>query len=150
MIPRPYRLRRLRERLRARACDQGSLSLFFAVVTVALLMLMGLIVDGGGALTARNRAESLAQEAARAAGQQLDAAQAVQGEAIVADPDAAAAAARDYLASAGASGSASVGEGGTALSVTVHDTYQARFAGLIGMGTITVTGTAHANLHTGE
>ncbi|MFF8848117.1 hypothetical protein ACF08N_36455 [Streptomyces sp. NPDC015127] len=40
---------------------------------------MGLLVDGGGALNVANRATSLAQEAARTAGQRLDPASAIEG-----------------------------------------------------------------------
>ncbi|MEU7205404.1 pilus assembly protein TadG-related protein [Streptomyces sp. NPDC045470] len=128
--------------------DRGSMSVFFALATVAILMVMGLLVDGGGALNAANRATSLAQEAARTAGQQLDPAQAVQGTAITIDPDAAAGAARDYLAAQGVQGGAAVTDGGKNLTVTVTDTYHTYFAQFVGKSTITVTGTATAHLQT--
>ncbi|MFF3632098.1 TadE/TadG family type IV pilus assembly protein [Streptomyces sp. NPDC002164] len=51
--------------------DRGSTTVFFALSTIAILMVIGLLVDGGGALIAGNRATSLAQEAARAAGRQI-------------------------------------------------------------------------------
>jgi Flp pilus assembly protein TadG len=133
--------------LRARRED-GSMSLFFAVTTVGLLMVMGLLVDGGGALNASNCAESLAQEAARTAGQQLDPAQAIEGTAITIDPDAAQAAAQDYLAAAGVQGDVQITDDGQTMTVTVHDTYTTYFAQLIGKGTINVTGTATAHLQT--
>lgn len=140
----------LRNRLAAlrRRRDGGSMSLFFALTTVALLMVMGLLVDGGGALNASNRAESLAQEAARTAGQQLDPAQAIQGTAITIDPDAAAAAAQDYLAAAGVQGDVQISNDGKTMTVTVQDTYNTYFAQLLGKGTITVTGSASAHLQT--
>jgi Flp pilus assembly protein TadG len=128
--------------------DRGSMSLFFALTAVALLMVMGLLVDGGGALNAANRATSAAQEAARAAGQQLDVAQAVEGSAITLDPDAAVAAAQDYLAAAGLEGSAEVTDGGRSLTVNVRDSYSTYFAQFVGVGTISVTGTATAHLQT--
>ncbi|WP_330279142.1 pilus assembly protein [Streptomyces sp. NBC_00569] len=128
--------------------DRGSMSLFFAVTTVALLMVMGLLVDGGGALNASSRATSLAQEAARTAGQQLDPAQAIEGTAITIDPDAAQAAAQDYLAAAGVQGDVTIDGNGRTLTVTVHDTYNTYFAQLVGKGTINVTGTATAHLQT--
>ncbi|MET7607061.1 pilus assembly protein TadG-related protein [Streptomyces avermitilis] len=133
--------------LRARR-DDGSMSLFFAVTTVGLLMVMGLLVDGGGALNASNRAESLAQEAARTAGQQLDPAQAIEGTAITIDPDAAQGAARGYLAAAGVQGNVQISDGGQTMTVTVHDTYHTYFAQLLGKGTISVTGSATAHLQT--
>ncbi|WP_394426995.1 TadE/TadG family type IV pilus assembly protein [Streptomyces sp. SGAir0957] len=124
------------------------MSVFFALATVGLLMVMGLLVDGGGALNAANRATSLAQEAARTAGQQLDDAQAVQGTAIIVDPDAAAGAARDYLANAHAQGDVQIIDGGQRLSVTVTSEYHTYFAQLVGKSTITVNGTATAHLQT--
>ncbi|MFJ5779254.1 pilus assembly protein TadG-related protein [Streptomyces sp. NPDC093094] len=128
--------------------DRGSMSLFLAISALAVLMVMGLLVDGGGALNASNRATSLAQEAARTASQQLDPAQAIQGTAITIDPDAARAAALDYLAAADVQGDVTVTDGGQRLTVTVRDTYSTRFASLLGVGTIHVDGTATAQLQT--
>ncbi|MFI8200794.1 TadE/TadG family type IV pilus assembly protein [Streptomyces sp. NPDC085942] len=128
--------------------EEGSVSMFFALATIAVLMVMGLLVDGGGALNAANRATSLAQEAARTAGQQIDPAQAIEGTAITIDPDAAVGAAQDYLAAAGVQGDVQVTDGGQGLRVTVHDTYTTLFAQFVGRGTIHVTGTATAQLMT--
>ncbi|MGW2016831.1 TadE/TadG family type IV pilus assembly protein [Streptomyces sp. NPDC001927] len=132
----------------ARGRDRGSMSTYFALSTLAILMVMGLLVDGGGALNAANRATSLAQEAARTAGQQIDPAQAIEGTAITIDPDAAAAAAQDYLAAAGVQGTVTVTDGGLSILVTVNDTYDTFFAQFVGKGTIHVTGTATAHLQT--
>ncbi|MGW6564947.1 TadE/TadG family type IV pilus assembly protein [Streptomyces sp. NPDC054975] len=132
----------------SRSRDRGSMSLYFALSTLAILMVMGLLVDGGGALNAANRATSLAQEAARAAGQQLDPAQAIEGTAITIDPDAAVGAAQDYLADAGVQGNVTVTDGGQTITVAVTDTYNTFFAQFVGKGTITVTGTAKAHLQT--
>ncbi|MCX4826204.1 hypothetical protein OG883_41800 [Streptomyces sp. NBC_01142] len=124
------------------------MSTFFAVSTLAILMVMGLLVDGAGALNAGNRVTSLAQEAARTAGQQLDPAQAVEGTAITIDPDAAVGAAQDYLAAANVQGDVQITNGGQTLTVTVHDTYDTYFAQFVGKSTINVTGTAKAHLQT--
>ncbi|MFE5108381.1 pilus assembly protein TadG-related protein [Streptomyces sp. NPDC056663] len=124
------------------------MSIFFALSALAILMVMGLLVDGGGALNAGNRATSLAQEAARTAGQQLDPAQAIEGTAITIDPDAAVGAAQDYLAAANVQGDVQITNGEQTLTVTVHDTYTTHFATFVGMSTINVTGTAHAHLQT--
>ncbi|MFE7111185.1 pilus assembly protein TadG-related protein [Streptomyces sp. NPDC057575] len=139
---------RRRAALSARRRDRGSMSLFFALSSLAILMVMGLLVDGGGALNAGNRATSLAQEAARTAGQQLDPAQAVEGTAITIDPDAAVGAVQDYLAAAGVQGDVQITDGGQSLTVTVHATYDTYFAQFVGVGTINVTGTAKAHLQT--
>ncbi|MET7563686.1 pilus assembly protein TadG-related protein [Streptomyces sp. NPDC005479] len=124
------------------------MSIFFALSALAILMVMGLLVDGGGALNAGNRATSLAQEAARTAGQQLDPAQAIEGTAITIDPDAAVGAAQDYLAAANVQGDVHITNNGQTLTVTVHDTYTTHFATFVGMSTINVTGTARAHLQT--
>ena len=138
----------VRWRAAARRRDRGSMSVFFALASLAILMTMGLLVDGGGALNAGNRATSLAGEAARTAGQQLDPAQAIEGTAITIDPDAAVAAAQDYLAAANVQGDVTITNGGQTLTVTVHDGYDTKFASLLGLGTISVTGTADAHLQT--
>ncbi|MBL1086727.1 hypothetical protein JK359_33010 [Streptomyces actinomycinicus] len=146
-----HAVRNLLVRCRAQVAgrgDRGSMSLFLALSALAILMVMGLLVDGGGALNASNRATSLAQEAARAAGEQVDAAQAIQGTAITIDPDAARGAALDYLAAAGVQGDVQITDGGQTLTVTVHDTYATHFASLLGVGTIHVDGTATAHLQT--
>ncbi|MFF3326948.1 TadE/TadG family type IV pilus assembly protein [Streptomyces sp. NPDC002889] len=139
---------RRRAALSAPRRDRGSMSVFFALSTLAILMVMGLLVDGGGALNAANRATSLAQEAARTAGQQLDPAQAIEGTAITIDPDAAVGAAQDYLAAANVQGTVEITDGGQSLTVTVTDTYDTFFAQFVGKGTINVTGTAKAQLQT--
>lgn len=139
---------RRRTALSGQQRDRGSMSLFFAISALAILMVMGLIVDGGGALNAGNRATSLAQEAARTAGQQIDPAQAIEGTAITIDPEAARAAAQRYLAAANVQGDVQITDGGQTLTVTVHDTYSTYFATLVGRSTIHVTGTAKAHLQT--
>jgi Flp pilus assembly protein TadG len=128
--------------------DRGSMSVFMAMSALAILMVMGLLVDGGGALNASNRATSLAQEAARTAGEQLDPAQAIEGTAITIDPEAARAAALNYLANANVQGDVQITDGGQTLTVTVRDTYATHFASLFGVGTIRVDGTATAHLQT--
>lgn len=139
--------RRCRTRLMGHD-DRGSMSVFFAVATLAVLLVMGLLVDGGKALNEANRATSLAQEAARSGGQQLDAAQAVQGTAITVDPAAAQAAAEDYLAHNDVQGDVEVTDNGQTLHVTVRSTYRTLFGSLIGKSSIAVTGTAQAHLQT--
>jgi Flp pilus assembly protein TadG len=57
--------------MRTRA-DRGSLSVYFAVLIVPFLLIAGLVVDGSGALVARQRAADEAEQAARAGANQLD------------------------------------------------------------------------------
>jgi Flp pilus assembly protein TadG len=50
-----------------RQADDGSIAVFTAVFAFAVLLLLGLLVDGGSALNARERAADVAEQAARAA-----------------------------------------------------------------------------------
>ncbi|GJF27331.1 hypothetical protein KNE206_00310 [Kitasatospora sp. NE20-6] len=52
--------------------DDGALSVYIAICAAALLILVGIVLDLGGRLRAVERADARAQEAARAAVQQLD------------------------------------------------------------------------------
>ena len=51
----------------ARDADRGSIAVFTAVFAFSVLLLLGVLVDGGNALTARERAADVAEQAARAA-----------------------------------------------------------------------------------
>ncbi|MEV0650112.1 hypothetical protein AB0I28_33120 [Phytomonospora sp. NPDC050363] len=139
-------LRRLRARLRD---DTGRVSLFFAIVSFGLLTAGGLAVDGPAGLRALARADNIAAEAARTAGQQLDPAKAIPGGPKVVDPEAATAAALNYIEAAGATGTVSVDPALNRLNVTVEITYDTIVLGLIGRPTITVTGSATAEIVTG-
>ena len=46
--------------------DEGSISLYMAIMAVAFIAMLGLVVDGGAALSTRERAADLATQAARA------------------------------------------------------------------------------------
>ncbi|GAB2717427.1 TadE/TadG family type IV pilus assembly protein [Kitasatospora kifunensis] len=127
--------------------DAGSIAIYCAIVVPALLLIIGLTVDGGGKIRATERANRVAQEAARTAGQQLDAGQAITGTAIVVDPGKAVAAAQSYLAAAGATGDASVTDGGRQIVVTVNGpAYQTKFFSLMGISSLDVHGKATATL----
>src|SRR5262245_46898393 len=70
MSLRRTRLRKLRE---ARTIDErGALTPAVIVMAVGLLLLGGLVTDGGRQLNARLRAEAAAEEAARAGSTMLD------------------------------------------------------------------------------
>jgi hypothetical protein len=126
--------------------DEGRIALLVIVLTVAVLAMIGLSVDGGGKVRALQRADSLASEAARAAGQQILAAQAIQGGDKVVDPTAAVAAARDYLAAAGVTGTVTVSPERRHIEVTVTILYRTVFLGTLGIDTLTATRQATAVL----
>jgi hypothetical protein len=134
--------------VRARHGDQGQISLLVLVLTIAVLAMIGLSVDGGGKIRALQRADNLAAEAARAAGQALQAAQAIQGGPKIIDPDAGVAAARAYLAATGVTGTVTVWPDRRHVTITVTITYQTRFLPLVGINTLTATRDATAVLVT--
>ncbi|MFG3134276.1 pilus assembly protein TadG-related protein [Streptomyces tendae] len=139
------RVRRSGRVLRERR-DAGGVELFMPIMAIAIFVLLGLVVDGTGVLNGNSRATYAAQEAARAAGQQIDPGQAITGEAIVVDPDAAAAAAQAYLDQEGLDGEVVVSDDGKTITVTVNDSYDPLFASLLGVGRLPVSGEGKATL----
>lgn len=78
--------------------DRGALSVFVVAFAVVLLVMAGLVVDGGLAINARQKVADDVEQAARAGAQRLDEASLRdRGEIVVNAPEAAAAA-RQYLA----------------------------------------------------
>ncbi|MFC9033648.1 pilus assembly protein TadG-related protein [Streptomyces arboris] len=131
---------------RRHTADRGSVTLFWLIAGVAIIGMLGLLVDGGGILRAKATADDIAAEAARTAGQQLDLSQAIPGTALVVDPDAAQQAAEAFLAQAGAEGSVTVSGDGTHITVTVTDTYDAVLTSVVGYTDIPVSGRSTAQL----
>ncbi len=128
--------------------DRGSVSVFFVVAAIAMLVLIGLVVDGGGKIRALQKADAAAAEAARQGGQAIVAAPAVEGEGVQVDAAAARAAAQAYLDQSGVEGSASI-VNGTQLTVTTTKTYRPIFLSLVGVDSIAVTGGATVRLARG-
>jgi hypothetical protein len=52
--------------------QRGSISMFVVIFTISVLMLAGLVYDGGLAIAARQRAADIAEEAARAGANAVD------------------------------------------------------------------------------
>lgn len=127
--------------------DQGSASVFLVVAAAGLLAMVALVVDGGGRIAALIEADRAAAGAARAAGQALDATAVMAGQPASADPLAAAAAARRHLSAAGVAGEVSVAPGGVAVEVVARTTYEPVFLGVLGVGSLLVTGSARAQLY---
>lgn len=130
-------------------CDDGRVSVFFAVGFLAVILLIGLFVDGGGRLRAIQRADSIAAEAARAAGQAINGPQAIGGGIKIVDPSRAVIAAQAYLDSAGVSGIIMIADDRQHLEVTVSIVYRYTMLSLLGYADTTVTGHATAVLLTG-
>jgi Flp pilus assembly protein TadG len=82
--------------LRGRDGERGSVTVFTAVFAIAVIFLLGLILDGGMALNAKERAADIAGQAARAAADQLNIA-ALRAGRVVIDPGRACPAARNLV-----------------------------------------------------
>ena len=136
-----------RPRLRAGSADgeAGMITVFTSLAAVALLLMVGLVVDGGGRMRAVGRADRIAAEAARAA---VEAADTRSGPAVTLDRPAAIAAASAYLRAAGAAGTVTV-TGPRTVRVTATVTGRYLILGLAGAGGYEVAGTAIASLSVG-
>lgn len=145
-------LRRLFARFRSAAerahGDQGAVTIFVAVAMLGLMAMAGLVVDGAAKVRAAQRADRVAAEAARAAGQAIDLGGLLAGRAVAVDRRAAVIAARGYLEDAGVEGSVDLMDGGASLRVTTKTSEGTVFLGLIGISRLTVTGEAEVRLTT--
>ena len=130
---------------RLRRDDRGSISPFFVVAAVGLMLAVGLVVDGGGKIRALQRADAVAAEAARAGGQAVAAAPALRGQSPQVQAGPARAAAQAYLAAAQVPGSVTI-SGGTQLQVDTTTTYQPLFLSMIGVGPLSTRGHAEVRL----
>ncbi len=133
---------------RCRDAERGAIGVFLAVLAPGLLLIIGLAVDGGAKVAATQRANAIADEAARAGGQALDVSAALTGQVRV-DPAAAVAAAQDYLSRTGVQGTVTVVDADT-LQVSTTLSEPTTFLGLIGISTLTVEGTGTADLVTDQ
>ena len=125
--------------------ERGSVSVFVIVLATSFLLMVGLAVDVAGHLHAMQEARATAREAARVGGQEVQTPTGVRGLGVVADPGRAAAAAEAYLYQAGVAGSASV-TGPTGIAVTVTSTYPTKFLSIIGVTSLSATGSAQARI----
>jgi Flp pilus assembly protein TadG len=123
--------------------DRGSVTVWAISATVACMLLVGLVLDGGTMLRARSDAFSIAAAAARAGAQQLDTDAAVQGHTVL-DAAAAERTALAYLATRGVAGTVTV----TPQTVTVTVTSAARLQllSLAGGNTAHFTATSTVNV----
>lgn len=122
--------------------ERGQVTAMWAILALALLVLGGLVYDGGQILTARRDANNLARQAARAGAQELDENSVRAGDPTL-DPAAAEAAARDYLARRNVTPIA-VNVIDSTVTVTVSLTQPTPLLALVGIDDRTVTSTASA------
>jgi len=123
--------------------ERGSISLWAALAALCMIVIVGIAVDFGGQAVAEQQARSVAFEAARTGGQQVNLDQLVRGQQAQTDPYKAAAAANAYLADAGVVGSVTVNS--DTVTVTITSSYQCSFLSVIGIDSLPVTGTASAD-----
>jgi Flp pilus assembly protein TadG len=128
--------------------EEGTLTLFTAIVAVGLLAAIVFVTDAAQKLAAAAQAQAVAAEAARAGADQVSASAAYAGAGpLVLDPAQAAAAARAYLAAAGTAGIVTVNAAGS-VTVTVTITRQPML-GVLGVTRLSATQTATARLAQG-
>ena len=116
----------------------GGMSLVLLLCAVALLVVLGLVVDGGTKAQALDRANRIAMEAAAAG------AQAVTTGGGDVNAAAADAAVQDYLAAEGVTGEAQVQA--NRVDVAVSLTTPTKMLSMVGIDEITVTGDGYANV----
>ena len=119
--------------------DGGAITTFAVLLLVALMALLGLVVDGGSALLAHQSAETEAEQAARAGAGALSV-EALRDGAVQLDNQAAVAVAEGFAAAAGHPGTATVANG----VVTVRIRYRVPTAilGIVGIRSLPVSATA--------
>jgi Putative Flp pilus-assembly TadE/G-like len=136
---RPSRLAALRQ-----PPERGSVSVVLVLLAGALFALAGLVLDGGRAITARERAGDLAEQGARAGADVLDeVGYRATGAAGVDPATAAAAACRAVVAAepdAGCSATIDAGE----VRVTVRCHTETAFLAVVGIARMTTAGSATA------
>ena len=116
----------------------GGMSLVLLLCAVALLVVLGLVVDGGTKAQALDRANRIAMEAAAAG------AQAVTTGGGDANAAAADAAVQNYLAAEGVTGEAQIQANRVDVAVTL--TTPTKMLSMVGIDEITVTGDGYANV----
>lgn len=123
--------------------DRGSVTVWAISATVACVLIIGLVIDGGTMLRARSDAFALASSAARAGAQELDSSAAVQGLTVL-DPAAAERAALEYLAAHGATGTVAITD--ETITVTVTSATSLQLLRLAGAETASFTATSTVNI----
>ncbi|MEU8002410.1 hypothetical protein AB0B66_14705 [Catellatospora sp. NPDC049111] len=127
--------------------DRGKATVFVVIMAQAWVFMFGLVVVGGGRLRAYQRADNIAAEAARSAGQAINPALAIQGGDKIIDLTLATNAAQAYLNTVGATGTVTIAPDNTTVTVSATITYE-NPTGLAFLGGATwrATGEATATL----
>ena len=137
-----------RRRAQLDDAESGMVTAFVVIFTLALLLMAGLVLDGGLALAAKVQAIDDAQAAARAGAQAIDIPTYRASGQITLDPAQATADAERYLAAAGHTGTVQVN--GEQVTVTVTITQATQILSLAGIDHLTETGTGTATAEQGN
>jgi Flp pilus assembly protein TadG len=131
--------------------DRGTLSLFVVMLVPAVVLMAGLLVDGGIAINAKERAADVAQQAARAGADDLDVANLRQGNVQLA-PDACGVALAfvPKYQGIGAVGNGCFVTNGNlevapVITVSAKVVVHSQILGLVGLGTFTETASGSAS-----
>lgn len=122
--------------------DTGQVTVFVVGIMAALLLLAGLVIDGGDVLAARRVAIDNAEAAARAGAQAVSISSYRSSGTVVVDPAAATAAADSYLRGVGEQGTVAVS--GDTVTVTIRLRQPLAILSVVGVPSVTVTGTGSA------
>lgn len=147
---------------RFRNNDEGFATLFVVIVAAALMLVIGLVVDGGAVVSARAEGLDEATAAGRAAAQMIDADALLRNNVVVLKPEAAKKAALEFIASTGDKATVRIdqnapGAAGTdaatatpSVTVAVTRTVKTQFLFMVGFSTISQTVTSTVRPETGR
>ncbi|MGI8753562.1 MAG: pilus assembly protein TadG-related protein [Acidimicrobiales bacterium] len=121
--------------------DRGSVTVFVVGVFAALVVVAGLVFDGGAIIAGHREADAEAEGAARAGAEAVAATERTSA-AVTVDPVAARQAAERYLTAYGHDGQVTVA--GDRVTVTVSFTERMQILSIVGLRSKPVTGTASA------
>lgn len=141
---------RSRRRLRqARRDDRGQITPWTIFGVVLVLILAGLVLDLGLAMSDKVRLLDVAQAAARAGAREIDLATYRATGAVQLQPAQAAAAARTFAQQAGVDGQVTASASTTTVTVTITGTRQTQLLHLVGITGLPLSATATADPLTG-
>jgi len=131
-----------------RAEEVGVVTAFVVVMAIALLLVTGLVFDGGRAIVAKRHAINVAEQAARAGAQAIDIASVRSGGPYRLNPGQARRATLAYLAAAGETGTVAVSRDATGDLVSVVVAFSVRSSLLTLAGLPVLRGSGQANART--
>jgi Putative Flp pilus-assembly TadE/G-like len=124
-----------------RAQQDGSITAFAVLMLVAVFVLMGLVVDGGSELSARQAASDEAEQAARAGAGELSV-NGLRSGLVQLDQQEAVETAEKFTIVAGHPGTATVSSG--TVRVSIQYRIHTEILGIVGLDTLPVSASASA------